>query len=62
MYEALPSVGLSTSCFQWCSAGQVTKIDPPKPQTTLPAGLVVPTQPEVQGAKGNLVATSNVRA
>ena len=53
---------LEVSCVQCCGAGQVTKVDPPKPQTRRPKELPLPTQPEVQGAKGNLVVTSNVCA
>ena len=49
------------SCIQCCGAGQVTKVDPPQPQTSRPQGVTAPTKPEVQGATGSLVATSNVR-
>ena len=49
------------SWVQLCGAGQVTKVDPPQPQTSRPQGLPVPKKPEVQGTPGSLVATSNVR-
>ena len=59
--EAFSRVDLMVSCIQYCGAGQVTKVDPPQPQTSRPQGLPAPTKPEVQGAAGSLVATSNVR-